>query len=546
MSLVDVRELPPATRHAAADRIRAMRDFDLPELEWFNSSPCGRHTSLDDGLAQIPPCRRCGIRFRAHQRVGVAWLWMRGRGLIADQVGTGKTAQAAGLLACMKQSGELDDRRAVIVVRPSVLRQWTDELSRFLPKLPVATGTGSRSTRINVYCAPWDVLVIGFQMLVRDYELLERNFRVGAVIVDDIDPLRNPSNATAYAIKRLARRSERAVVLTATPLQKRLTELHSVLDPVGGLEVFGNVTTFRRRYVKEDLVKQYSRTAGRHVHVREFVGYQNLDEFKDKVRPLCLRRTPDDIDDVDLPTIQPNTVWLNLHPAQHRKYEELRRGVLQIIRAEGTTVKRPKAAAMFLYGAQICAGLTTIGEADDPGTSVKLDWVEHVLTGDLALEKVVVFCQFTRTVEALSQRLARNGVGHVRIWGREPSTQVRAQAQARFWDQPGCRVLIGTSAIEQGLNLQVARHLINVDQLLNPARMTQLAGRIRRDGSAHRTCYVHNLLTVGTQEEGYLDLLEREQALADHVWDEASELYRALPPLVLLQLIGRPTSTTAR
>lgn len=537
MTLADVRLLPADKRLLAADRIRTMRDFTLPELEYLNSQPCARHTSLAEGLQQMPPCRRCGVKMRKHQRVGVAWLWMRGRGLIADQVGSGKTLQAAGLLACMKQAGEFEHGRAVVIVRPSVIQQWQEELQRFVPKLTITTATGNRKERIERYIGTWEVLITGFQILTRDLELLD-HFPVGAVVVDDIDALRNPSNATAYAVKRIARRSPRVAVLTATPLQKQLRELHSVLEPVGALDVFGSATAFRNRYVREDLVRMYSPTAGRMVRTRQLVGYKNLDEFKAKVAPMTLRRTPADIDDVDLPAISPHTVYLDLYPAQQRKYEELRAGVLRIIKAEGMQVKQTKAATAFLFGAQICSGLVTLGEEDRPGTSVKLDWVEQHLTGDLADEKVVVFCQFTKTVEALQHRLTRAGVGHVTIWGREPNRAVRQRAKDRFWDDPTCRVLIGTSAIEQGLNLQVARHLINVDQLMNPARMQQLAGRIRRDGSAYQTVYVHNLLARATQEEGYMELLSREQALADHVWGESNQLFEALHPLALLQLIG--------
>lgn len=539
MPLPDVRALTTDTRHTAADRLRTQRDFILPELPWFNSRPCPAHTSLEHGQQQIPPCRRCGIRLRKHQRVGAAWLYLRGRGMIADQVGTGKTAQAAGLLAILKQVGELDDGRAVIIVRPTVLDQWLTELRRFLPRLDTVAAAGTRAQRIDIYCHRWDVLVVGFQMFVRDQEMITNNFPVTLLIADDIDALRNPANSTAYAIKRLARSSRRSVVLTATPLQKKLHELHSVLEVVGGLEILGSVTAFRRRYIREDLVTVWNPRAGRAVHTRQLVGYQNLDDLKEKITPLCLRRTAEDIDDVDLPSISPNTVWLDLYPAQRAKYEQLRRGVLSIIKAEGATVKQARAAAQFLYGQQICAGLATIGESDGPGTSSKLDWIVEHLTGDLAGQKVVIFAQFTNTVEALAGRLGNAGVGHVVIWGRQPSKPVRAAALNRFWDDPGCRVLMGTSAIEQGLNLQVAAHMINIDQLMNPARMQQLAGRIRRDGSGYKTVYIHNLLTRDTQEEGYLDLLQREQALADHVWDEANQLYEALNPLALLHLIGR-------
>lgn len=539
--MVDPRQLPDDKRQAAADRIRTMSDFALPALEWFNSAPCDRHASLDEGQAQIPPCRRCGIRLRKHQRVGAAWLYMRGRGLIADQVGTGKTAQAAGLTALLKQNGELDTGRVIVVVRPSVLPQWHDELNRFLPRLSIAAATGTRQARINKYLVPWEILLVGYQMFVKDIDLLT-NFPVTALVADDIDALRNRSNQTAYAIKRLARQAQRTVVLTGTPLQKRLHELHSILEVVGGLDILGSESSFRRRFVREEMVKLYNPRAGRMVNKREVIGYKNLDEFKAIVAPLVLRRTPADIDDVDLPVISPHNVYLELHPAQRDRYEQLRRGVLRIIKAEGAKVKQAKAVAQFLYGAQICAGLATLGEPDGPGTSAKLDWVLNALTGDLVDEKVVVFCQFTNTVQALMDRLANAEIGHGVIWGRQADKEIRRNTVRRFWDDPRCRVLVGTSAIEQGLNLQVSRHLINVDQLMNPARMQQLAGRIRRDGSAYKTVYVHNLLARGTQEEGYLDVLEREQALADHVWNESNQLYEALSPLALLQLIGRSRS----
>lgn len=536
--LVDVRTLPRETRLAAADRVRTLPDFTLPQLDWFNSEPCDRHTSLAEGQAQVPPCRRCGVALRRHQRVGAAWLYLRGKGLIADQMGLGKTAQAAALIACCKQVGELDNSRVAVITRASAVPQWVEQLNRFLPRMSTVAAGGPRRRRIETYLSGWEILVCGHQMLLRDHDLIDK-CGVRVLIVDDVDALRHPANRTAYTIKRLARDCERVLVLTGTPLQKRLLEMHSILEPLDGWQVFGSATRFRTTYVRDELVKVYNPSAGRMVNTKKTVGYKNLDDFITKLRPFVLRRTPADITDVDLPAISPHEVWMDLYPAQRSRYDELRRGLLRIIRERGTEVRKVEAISLYTYGQAICAGLAALGEADGPGTSSKVDWVEQVLTdGDLSEEKVVVFAKSTRTVQALSDRLTRNGVDHVLIWGREPDKAERLRRQNRFWDDPACRVLIGTEAIEQSLNLQVSRHLINVDQLLNPARMQQLAGRIRRDGSSFRTVYVHNLLTRDTQEEGILDMLQREQALADHVWGETNELYEALSPLALLELIG--------
>lgn len=540
--LVDVRRLDDRTRQAAADKIRTMGDFTLPELQWFNSAPCDRHATLDEGLRQLPsPCRRCGITFRKHQRVGIAWLYMRGKGLIADQVGLGKTAQAAGLLAAIRQAGELDSgARCVVVCRPAALPQWKDELQRFLPRFAIVDNTGTRAQRIDKYVGPWDVLVTGYQMLLRDHENLD-HFRLAAFIVDDVDSLRNRNNQSAAAIKRIGRSSSRVIVLNGTPLQKRLRELHSMLELVGGHAVFGSEMNFRRTYERTELVNAYSKRLGRDVVTKKMLGYKNIPDFVTKLGPMTLRRTAAHVDDVDLPEIMPpHDIYLDLYPAQQQKYDELRAGVLKIIKAEGSKVKRLSAVARFIYGAMVCSGLATIGEDDGPGASSKLDWVEQVVfDGDLCDEKVVVFCAFTNTIQALKARLDRHGVGNAVIWGRDSRKSARAEAQRRFWDDPNCRVLMGTSAMEASLNLQVARHLINVDQLMNPARMQQLVGRIRRDGSTHKAVFVHNLLSRHTQEEGYLDVLRTEQALADCVWGESNQLFEALSPLQMLQLIGQ-------
>jgi SNF2 family DNA or RNA helicase len=546
MTLPDVRTLGAERRQAAADHIRTLRDFNLPRLEWFNDQPCPAHTSLEEGQAQYPPCRRCGIRFRKHQRVGIAWLYTKGKGLLADQMGTGKTAQAAGLIAALKQNGELDgetgggpDGRVIVICRPAALAQWVEQLQRFLPKLVTVHAAGRAGDRHPRYHQPFDILAIGHQMFLRDNELLD-HLRVALLVVDDVDELRSPATATAVAIKYLARRAERVMVATGTALQKRLNELHSICDPLGGHAVFGSASRFRHDYCREELCRVYNPHIGRYVLMRKTTGYRNLDEFVGKLAPFVLRRTPAHIDDVELPVISPHNVFLDLHARQRERYTALRKGVLQLLSQTGVKIKAPQAAEQFLYGQKICAGLNTLGETDGPGMSAKLDWVEQsIVDGDLSEEKVVVFCHFTDTAEALLRRLGSAGVGAVVIWGRDTNKQRRADAVNRFWDDPACRVLVGTDAIEQSLNLQVSRHLINVDQLMNAARMAQLAGRIRRDGSPFRTVYVHNLLTRDTQEEGYLDVLAKEQALADFVWGEQGQLYEKLSPLALLQLIGK-------
>lgn len=567
----DVRNFTDPRREQLALRIQQAPDWKLPTLRAWNYALCRRHvngwaeevrTETGDVVEHTvydrpkPGCRQCGIHFRKHQRIAVAWLYFRKYALLADIMGSGKTTMGGGLIAMLAETGELSlhrdhsDRfggmgRVVVVPRSSARYQWRDELQRMMPGLNILVSEGTKRQRTQLYLQPWQVLLIGPEMIRQDFEMIER-FDLSLLMVDDIDALRNFKTETSYHLDRLGSRgtegfrpgTDRYVIMSGTPLQKRLPELYDVLDGIGGGQVLGGRDAFNAHHVRHETVTDYDRTTGKETRRQVVVGYRHLNEVKRKIAPLVLRRT--EFDDVTLPTINTDDVWLDLYPAQRRKYEELRKGVLQIIKEEGTEVKRPAALAKLHYGAAICAGLAALGEADGPGTSVKLDWVTGQVTdGDLSDEKVVIFANLKNTVRALQARLRGHGVGYVTVWGEESSVAKRSEAQERFWTDPRCRILIGTRAIEQSLNLQVSRHLVNMDMILNPARMEQLAGRIRRDGSAYQHVFVHNLLTGNTQEERYLPLLEKEAALAAHIWDDqGSQLFNTISPLALLQLIS--------
>jgi SNF2 family DNA or RNA helicase len=557
MQNFDVRRFDNQTRERLAAKVQASTDFQLPPMASWNWELCRKHRggwvedywdeeAQEDRQRRIvtrpaPGCRDCAIHPRAHQRVGGMWMYLRKRALLADTMGAGKTATAGILLALLRETGELSLQRmgngmgrAIIVPRSPALAQWQRELLRMIPDLNLTMIEGTKKQRVQQYIQPWEVLLIGPEMLNGDKDMLSK-FDLSLFMTDDVDSLRNRENISAANLKRLGRKADRMVVMTGTPLQKRLKELHSVLEPLGGLQVFGTEQSFLANYERVDMVTEYR--DGRPVSRRPQTVYRNLDDLKMKMKPMVLRRTAKDLTDVTLPAINAEDILLELYPAQQARYDDLKRDVLLLFKEGGTEVKHLTAMSRLTYGSQICTGLAALGEEDGPKTSVKLDWLMNALTGDLEEEKVVVFAQYKNTIRALHRRLEREGIGYATIWGEEKNKAVRQREQDRFWDDPKCKVIIGTQAMEQSLNLQISRHLVNLDMILNPARMSQLAGRIRRQGSAFKHVFVHNVLTIDTQEERILPLLEREAALASHVWDESSELFQALSPLMMMQLI---------
>lgn len=555
--------MPRQARQHAADRVRALHDIDgWPDLRFFNSSPCERHAP---DLVNPVLCRDCGIILRRHQRIGAAWMYLGLPGLLSDGTGSGKTATVLAMLAMCKENGELGlHNRAVIVCKSAAVHDpWGNELRRLMPGVSFFIADGNKDQRIRGYMGNWEIAVVGDrtfggahgQKTQRDGDVaLLEQFPVGILVYDDIDPMRNHESETARAVNRLASRCTRVCGMHATPLQKRLEELWCFLLPVGGRDALGSLERVRQRFVamkrRQIYVKDPKDQTGRTRMVK--VVYETngittdparVREFQAAVRPLVLRRTAAQMDDVALPLVRPNPVFLDLNPRQRQRYNELRAGALRRLKDGSEKVTMVEAGEAFTRGAQICSGLATLDDGLDD--SVKLDWVMDKLTGDLWDEKLVAFVYFRPNVRALALRLQAAGIGGVLIWSGNTDKRVRAARLARFREDPRCRVLVGTTSIEASLNLQVTRHMAAVDTLLNPARMTQLVGRMARQGSPYPTVYFHHLLAKDTQEDGYLPLLRREAGISDTVWNETNDLFTAgLSPRQRLQLVatGRITA----
>ena len=98
-------------------------------------------------------------------------------------------------------------------------------------------------------------------------------------------------------------------------------------------------------------------------------------------------------------------------------------------------------------------------------------------------EKVVLFAQPIETVCALAGFLERRtGVTPALIVGGQSDDERTAEI-AQFREPDGPQFLVSSRAGGEGLNLQVARHLVHLDVPWNPMELEQRVGRVHRFGS---------------------------------------------------------------
>lgn len=171
--------------------------------------------------------------------------------ILADEVGLGKTIEAGLVLKYVLESG---GKKVLISLPASLRKQWELEL---LEKFGINSNTLDRLTVDKDYQF-WkkeltnnktqNIIITSYaysSKLIRKYPEVKWDF----IIIDEAHNLRNVFHGTKRA-KNLYDLSKGIpkILLTATPLQNSLTDLHglvSFIDP----RVFGSEKLFTKRYI---------------------------------------------------------------------------------------------------------------------------------------------------------------------------------------------------------------------------------------------------------------------------------------------------------
>jgi SNF2 family DNA or RNA helicase len=470
-------------------------------------------------------------KLKRFQKKGVAFLYVAKRGGLFDSCGTGKTHVIMALMCLLKARNELG--RCLYMMPAADMLAKVEELGKFTD-LNFAAALGTFPKRLAVYNSSYDVILVSYEAARgRDAEYLQA-LEFDTVILDESHVFRNSTTKTAEVVLKTAEHAQRVVTLSATPIQLSLVDIYTQ-SKAWHHGIFGSEHSFKRRYVVEEEMDGWRGI--RHFSKKQIVGYKNIAEFQRIIDPFFLRRSIADVED-ELPELLVLKHWGFLLPAQRSVYEELRKGTVQLL----CNGKRREARKNIHSMQMVVNSTAALGvEADH---SWKLDWLLSELRkdasglgGSMANDKVVVFAQHKASVRVIANRLKEAGIGYV-IMTSDNNKEERQVFRKRFWDDPACQVMIGTTAIECSANLHCARFLVALDSLPNPQRVEQLVGRIRRTGSEHKTVVFIMLLTNATFEEKLHRRLEKRQATVDRVFVESSDLFDSLSDLELSQLFS--------
>ena len=496
----------------------------------------------------------------------------RGRGLLCDEVGLGKTIEAG--LALKEYLARRMVSRVLIVTPPALVEQWREELiTKFdLPDFVASAdsefrehgpGAWSRFPRVIASLATARRAEHRAQIETIPYDL---------VIVDEAHHLKNRASVSWKFINGLQKKY--LLLLTATPVQNSLDELYNLIT----LLKPGQLKTpreFQRQFVVQGDPRQP----------------KNRGRLRELLADVMVRHARGQVG-VQLPPRRAHTLRLSLSPGERALYDDVTNFIRAQLAPEPSpletaptpadrpTTGRPDPPATELpYPSRIQSAPTTrlpddsttrlpddpttqppdypttrprdyrtttrftlqtlqreIGSSPQAARPTLLSLAEqpameshratlraladraaqaNTWTKADALEKLLAhhhtekILLFTHFRQTLDQLAKRLSALGLNFTVYHGGLSTAAKNIAVERFERETQILLSTEAAGEGRNLQFCHTMVNFDLPWNPLRIEQRFGRIHRIGQTHPV-EIHNLSAGGTIEDYMLDILDRK------------------------------------
>jgi SWI/SNF-related matrix-associated actin-dependent regulator 1 of chromatin subfamily A len=461
-----------------------------------------------------------------HQKTGARWLVDNPNGMLAWEMGVGKTATAVRAWENTAERGP-----ALILCLASARENWRRETIRFAmdPDLP---------PRVQVLANPNDPIDPLANVVVTNYEKLlnpkvVRKLRTrgpwGALIADEAHRLKTPDAqitrlvygsdvARAGSSKQtpLVRLAHRFWPLTGTPIPNHPGEIWSharwlwpeaiEYHPGRPMEYW----EFEARYCQ---VKQTPYGA-------QVVGGQNLAELRLRLNPYVNRLKRLDV--LNLPPLRIDTWPLDT--------ETTGGGPVNAANVKIVNELLPK---LSHYGSQIetwdnvtvDAYLECIQSNGEQLASIRRETgTLKAIAGAILLReeleagapKTVVFAHHRDAIETIAKGLG--AFNPAVLHGGTPAAK-RDEEIDRFQTDPGCRVFVGQiKAAGASINLQAAERVVFVEASWSPADNDQALSRVYRAGQT-KPVLVRFTYLKGSVDEAVNRALARKAAIIARVID---------------------------
>ena len=463
-------------------------------------------SNQSDDLLCLPHCHIQRLDYQLRTALRVLGP-LRGRALLSDEVGLGKTIEAGLVLKELLTRGMV--KKFLVLTVPSLVDQWAEELNDKFGLTTVTTNDEAARSDPQTFWRDHPGLIASLHTVKQPAHLeIARQTHWDLLIVDEAHYLRNRESQAWQAVNALPRQF--LLLLTATPVQNSLEErynLVTLLQP-GQLP---SPKEFRARFIDPKRPRQP----------------REPEELRRLLGQVMIRNTRANAG-LKLPPRRAETVLFEPEAAERDFWQQwetdFRARLTQLSASQASLWGR---LLLQAAGSSPAAWRSALEKFPDRAAArawrdqapLEASWKRKC---DLLVPLThgeggaVIFTQFLETQAALADFLRRAGGEPFVINGATPPP-ARQPITEEFRKRGGALLL--THSGTEGRNLQFCHRLANFDLPWNPMEIEQRIGRLHRLGQQHPV-RIYNFVQAGTLQEHLLEVLQEKLNLFELVVGE--------------------------
>jgi SNF2 family DNA or RNA helicase len=458
----------------------------------------------------------------AHQSKALEMSWDKEVFAYFMEMGTGKSKVLIDNIAMLFNAGKING--ALIIAPKGVYKNWFDsEIPNHMPDY-VEKKIGLWRTDPNAKdLKPLFSTGAELHILIMNVEAFSSKKGVDfakkflschntIIGIDESTTIKNPMAKRTRAIIELGLKCKFKRILTGSPVTKSPLDLFSqcyFLSPfLLGHESF---YTFKTRYA---ITKQVN-VSGRMIQL--VVGYRNLPELSEKVKPFSYRVLKDDCLDLPKKTYMKRIVQLT--DEQKRLYKTMKEKAIAFLNGKMVSTAAVITQLMRLH--QITCGHFKSDDGDVQDVkSNRLDELMDVL--EEVEGKAVIWAHYRydieKIVEAITKQYGENSV--VTYYG-DTSTEDRQLAIKKIQDPNSpVRFIVGTPQTGgYGITLTGASTMIYYSNGYDLEKRQQSEARIDRIGQEKPMTYI-DIIAEGTVDDKIVQSLRKKVNIATEIMGE--------------------------
>ena len=461
----------------------------------------------------------------AHQLKALEMSWNKEVFAYFMEMGTGKSKVLLDNVAMLFDKGKIN---SVLIVAPKgVYKNWYDS------EIPAHL-----ADHIDRNVVLWKALITKEQKLKCD-SLFEQDFtklqifimnvealstkkgldfarqflnvRRALFAVDESTTIKNPSAKRTKNILGLSKLAKYRRILTGSPVTKSPLDLYTQCHFLDSFLLDHNsYYSFRSRYA----LMRTANFNGRSVQV--VVGYHNLAELSEKLKPFSYRVLKDDCLDLPPKTFMKRVIQLT--PEQKRVYQQMKTSALAFLNGKMVTTMNVITQIMRLQ--QITCGHF---KADDGSIqNIKNNRITELMDVLEEVEgKAIIWAHWRHDIDTIVKSIEEQYPGSVVTYYGDTSIEDRQKAIKKIQDpESKVRFLVGTTQTAgYGITLTGASTMIYYSNGYDLEKRQQSEARIDRIGQEKPMTYI-DIIAEDTVDEKIVKSLRKKVNIATEIMGE--------------------------